>query len=141
MLVVDDDEIIDVPRVDDPVDNTREEAHMNNNALFIGWNRPTTGRERQSLEQFQDFSNWLTKQQSQKVISGFHQVLLNSHGGDLNGFFFIMGDTQNLMKLTSDETFRDHAARASVNMQNFGIIPAYTGQEMTQWFQRYAKFL
>lgn len=114
---------------------------MNSNVIFVGWNRPSPGRERQSLEQFQDFTNWLQKQQSQGTISGFHQVLLASHGGDLNGFVLITGESQNLEKLTHEETWKDHAARSSVNMSGFGIIPGFTGSEMQKWMQRYAKFL
>jgi hypothetical protein len=114
---------------------------MNNNALFIGWNRWTPGRERQSLEHFQEFLTYLGKQQQQGSITGYTPVVLAAHGGDLNGFVLVTGENGAISKLTREEAFLDHEARAGVNMTSLGVLPAYTGPEMQKWLQRVARFI
>lgn len=97
------------------------------------------GRERQAVEHFQEFLGWLGKQQQQGTIKSFTPVTLDPHGGDLNGFVLIEGDSNGLHKLTSDEGWLDHLTRGTLNMQGMGVIPAYTGSEMQSRMQRFLK--
>ena len=62
---------------------------MGTNVVFMGWDRPTPGREQMAVAHFQEFTQYLGGLQQAGTIQSFDTVLLNSHGGDLNGFALI----------------------------------------------------
>lgn len=59
---------------------------MDSNAIVFGWNRSIPGREPLSAEHFQEFVQYLTGLKEKGTIESFDTVILNPHGGDLNGF-------------------------------------------------------
>ena len=113
----------------------------NNNALFIGWNRSNPGREKASIESFQDFLNYLGKQQSAGMIQSFTPVFLEVHGGDLNGFVLIQGEPEGLIKLQGDDAFETHLVKGTVTMNGLGVLPAYTGKQLENRMQKFAKYV
>ena len=76
---------------------------MASNALFFGWNRSIPGRERISEQHFGEFVEYLTGLQQQGTIQSFDVTLLNPHGGDMNGFFLIRGESADLSAVMSSE--------------------------------------
>ncbi len=90
--------------------------------MFIGWNRPIPGREQMSAEHFGEMMGYLAGLQGSGSIHSFETVLLDPHGGDLNGFFLIRGDQQQLFALQSSEAWQVHTARADNHLAGLGVI-------------------
>jgi hypothetical protein len=114
---------------------------MSHNTLLIGWNRSIPGREKQALEHFQEFLGYLGKTQQAGTIASFTPVVLEPHGGDLNGFVLVQGETAGLRKMFDDEAYQEHVARAQVSMQGFGAVRGATGKEMEKRMARFTKYL
>jgi hypothetical protein len=100
---------------------------MGSNAIFFAWNRSLPGRERISGEHFQEFSQYLNGLQKKGEISSFEAVFLNPHGGDMNGFFLIRGDSSKLDTLVSTKEWETHMIRAVHHLQGAGAVRAQTG--------------
>jgi hypothetical protein len=103
---------------------------MASNLIMFGWNRPVPGREKLSGQHFGEFVNYLGALERNGVIQSFDTVFLDSHGGDLNGFFLIKGDTAKLDALLSSTEWITHATRASLHLAGFGVIRGVTGNEV-----------
>jgi hypothetical protein len=114
---------------------------MSHNTLMIGWNRAIPGREKQTLEHFQEFLGYLGKNQQQGNITSFTPVVLEAHGGDLNGFVLVQGETAGLRKMFDDEVYQDHVARAQAHMQGFGVVRGFTGKSMEKRLMNFAKYI
>ena len=100
---------------------------MGHNAVFFGWNRSIPGREQRSAEHFQDFVKYLGAQQQSDKIASFDAVFLDTHGGDMNGFFLIRGDSDQLSALVNSDDWATHMVRASMHLENSGSVRAFTG--------------
>jgi hypothetical protein len=105
---------------------------MSSNAVFVGWNRPIPGRERMSVEHFAAFVEYLTGLQLKGIIKSFEPVFLNPHGGDLNGFFLIRGDSNQLDALMSTQEWTAHITRAAIHFDRCGVIRALTGDPLKE---------
>jgi hypothetical protein len=55
-------------------------------------------------------------------------TLLDPHGGDLGGFFMVHGSHEQCGALTMDQEFRRAVIDASLIVDNFGVVPAATGE-------------
>lgn len=110
---------------------------MNTNVILFGWNRPIPGRERMSAEHFEEFSRYLTGLSETKAIERFEVVFLDSHGGDLNGFFLIHGSGDQLSAVYASDEWHDHNVKAGLHLQGFGAIGGATGdlvaKRMARW--------
>lgn len=109
------------------------------NAMFIGWNRPFPGREPGAIETFQGFMSYLRSQQEGRAIESFEPVLLAAHGGDLNGCVLIRGSEAQLDKLRAAEKFTEWVTRGVFNVQGFGVVSGWRGDELSGQMQLYAK--
>ena len=112
---------------------------MSSNVIFFGWNRPVPGRERMSAEHFQTFGEYLATQQRKGVIQSFEPVFLDPHGGDLNGFFLIRGESAKLDGLIATEEWTTHAIRALVHLDKAGVVRGAGGdlvqERMASWLK------
>jgi hypothetical protein len=102
---------------------------MGSNVILFGWNRPIPGREPLSAQHFQDFVQYLGAQQKQGTIQGFDVVFLDSHGGDLNGFFLIKGDPAKLDGLMESADWFKHMTRASLHLDGSGNVRGAIGEK------------
>jgi hypothetical protein len=57
-------------------------------------------------------------------------VFLDAHGGDLNGFFLLKGESGRLGTLTSTTDWITHITRASLHTEGVGVIHGVTGDEI-----------
>jgi len=114
---------------------------MANHALFLGWNRPTVGREQQALKLWEKSMEYYNKLQADGRIESFEPVLLASHGGDLNGFILIRGDREKLNAIRNEDTFLNFTVEADYCLGDFGIISAYIGEGLADIFTRWAKHI
>jgi hypothetical protein len=110
-----------------------------NHALFIGWNRPVTGRERNAVEILNGFTNYLKALETKKQIVNFEPMMLNVHGGDLNGFYIVRADRDDLNRLVTTEEWMNWTTQANYALQDFGVIEAYTGTELQNRMTRWAR--
>jgi hypothetical protein len=100
---------------------------MSSNVVFFGWNRPIPGREATSAELFQEFVQYLGGLQQAGTIESFDIVFLNSHGGDMNGFFLLKGDSGKLDALVSSDEWVKYMVRGDLHLQGPGTIRGVTG--------------
>jgi hypothetical protein len=114
---------------------------MGSNALFFGWNRPIPGREQISAQHFQEFVQYLGGLQKAGTIQSFDVVFLTAHGGDMNGFFLIRGDTARLNELTASTAWVTHITRAGLHLQGAGVVNAYTGDAAMELMKLWTSLL
>ena len=101
---------------------------MADRALFVGFGQPVRGREERAIEVFNEFVGMFGRMQSDGRIEGMDVTLLDPHGGDLGGFFMAYGSEAQCAALANDEEFRRAAIDASLIVENFGVVPAVTGE-------------
>ena len=105
--------------------------------LFIGWGEPVRGREADAIEAFNATMEYFGGLQADGTIESIEPVFLEQHGGDLNGFFFIRGDAEKLAGLRVDEGFEDVIIRASLVVNNIGVVGAATGARLERQMSTY----
>jgi hypothetical protein len=105
---------------------------MAGEALFIGWGEVVPGREKKSLQVFQEAVEYYGKLQQDGSIEGFDVFFLAPHGGDLTGFAILRGDRGKLAEIRFSEDFERLTARASAVVQSVGVLPAYSGDVLAQ---------
>jgi hypothetical protein len=107
---------------------------MTKAAMVIGWGQVVRGREQKALMVFNEAIQYYTRLQQQGEIESFEPVALAPHGGDLNGFLIVRGDSEKLGRLRHQEEFLRLNARAAQIVDNFGVIDAYIGEELQRQF-------
>jgi hypothetical protein len=112
---------------------------MGTNVVFIGWDRPTPGRERLAAAVFQEFQQYLGGLQQAGAIQSFESVFLTYHGGDLNGFTLIRGEFGKLDALLSSEEWETIITRAGVLMDGFGVLRGVTGELLMKRMESFLK--
>jgi hypothetical protein len=105
---------------------------MASNVILFGWNRSIPGREKVSGQHFREFVQYLGGLQQKGAIQGFETVFLDSHGGDLNGFFLIKGESAKLDALISTNEWITHITRASHHLNGSGVVRGVTGNEVME---------
>ena len=101
-------------------------------ALFVGWGNVVRGREQRGLEVFNEALQYYSDLQRQKEIESFEVVLLEQHGGDLNGFVLIRGDEDRLAKLRNDREFQRRILRAQLIVDNIGVVSGLIGNSINR---------
>jgi hypothetical protein len=116
---------------------------MADRALFVGFGQPVRGREERAVEVFNEFVAMLGRLQAEGRIEGMDVTLLDPHGGDLGGFFMVHGSGEQCAVLSMDEAFRRACLDASLIVENFGVVPAATGEgvgtEMAMYMEAVGK--
>jgi hypothetical protein len=109
------------------------------NVVVFAWNRSLPGREQMSGQHFQEFVAYLQAQKDQGAITSFDPVLLEPHGGSVNGFFLIQGEPDKLAALTSSPDWVQHQIRAMLHLDGAGtwrgVTGAGVGERMAMWMQ------
>lgn len=106
-------------------------------ALFIGWGVPVRGREEKSFQVFGEALQYFGRLQQEGAIDGFEPYTLELHGGDLDGFLLVHGDLDRLHTVRYSDEFTRLIARAGQVVEHFGVVTAFTGQELQQQFALY----
>ena len=112
-----------------------------NAGLMLGWTRAVPGHEAESQSKFGECLGYLTKLQTTGDIESFEPVVLAPHGGDLNGFILIRGDTQKLNQLRATEAWKQWVSWGSFHMSGFGATECLLGTAIQEAMQRSAKFI
>jgi hypothetical protein len=103
---------------------------MADHGLFIGWGAPVYGREEKGLGVFAESIEYYGTLQGEGRIESFEAVLLDPHGGDLEGFVLIRGTRQQMADLRGDDEFRRLVTRASLIIQSLGLVDAILGEQL-----------
>jgi hypothetical protein len=114
---------------------------MANRVLFLGWNRPIPGREKQAMDLFQKTTDLFNKWQRDERIERYEAIFLSSHGGDLNGFWLIYGNEAKLTELRQDKTFLENNIEAGFCLDRYGLVLGFTGEGLMDIFAPYAKLI
>lgn len=114
---------------------------MTDRALFVGFGVPVRGREERAVEVFGEFVEMFGRMKSDGRIEDMDVTLLDAHGGDLGGFFMVHGTEAQCAALTNDEEFRRAAIDANLVADNFGVVPASTGERVTREMGMYSEAL
>jgi len=101
---------------------------MPDRAVFIGFGQPVRGREERAVDVFNDFVGMFGRMAADGRIADMDVTLLDPHGGDLGGFFMVHGSAEQCSALMMDEEFRRACIDANLIVDNFGVVPAATGQ-------------
>ena len=104
--------------------------------LFVGWGEVVRGRESEAIEVFNETLAFYGRLQEEGTIESFEPVVLEPHGGDLNGFILIRGDAEKLASLRVSEEFTQFATRATLIVEKFGIV----GADLAERLQRQMEF-
>ena len=112
---------------------------MTDRALFVGFGTPVRGREERAIEVFGEFVGMFGRMESDGRIEGMDVALLDPHGGDLGGFFIVHGSEAQCAALADDEEFRRASIDASLIVDNFGVVPAVTGERVPREMAMYTQ--
>jgi hypothetical protein len=114
-------------------------------ALFIGFGPPRAGKEAAAIKNFEESVVYADGLKASGEIESVEYVLLNSHGGDLNGFFLLRGDPEKLGRLSMAPEFQRLTMRAGVCSEGIGVINALVDagvmRSMVAWKQAVADLI
>jgi hypothetical protein len=96
--------------------------------LFIGWGQVVRGREDRALDVFNETIELYTQMQSDGRIESFEVCLLDPHGGELGGFELLRGSEEQIDALRRSEDFERINTKASLVVDDLGIIGAALGE-------------
>jgi hypothetical protein len=108
------------------------EGDMGTNTVLFGWARSNPGREHLSASHFEEFVKYLNGRKEAKAIDDYEIVFLDAHGGDLGGFFLIKAESDKLDAFLSSGEWVMHMTRASMHLDNVGIIRGVTGVRVAE---------
>jgi hypothetical protein len=103
---------------------------MADSGLFIGFGAPARGRERQAVKVFTESFEYYSRLQQEGEIESFEPVILEPHGGELNGFFLLRGDKDKLARIRGSEEFERLTARGELIVEHLGIVGAFLGERL-----------
>jgi hypothetical protein len=114
---------------------------MAERALFVGFGTPVRGREERAVEVFNEFVGMFGRMTNEGRIERMDVTLLDPHGGDLGGFFMVHGTGEQCAALLNDEEFRRASIDAGLIVENFGVVPAVSGEAVGPLMQMYTEAL
>ena len=101
--------------------------------LFIGFGLVKSGKEQQALGVFMEAQQLNEKLKQRGDVESYETVLLELHGGDLGGFTLLRGTADKLNRLRyEDEEFQRLVSRASLVVDDFGVVGAAIGDRITK---------
>jgi hypothetical protein len=114
---------------------------MDRNVIFFAWNRAVPGREKISGQHFEEFVAYLGGKAQNGAIESFDVVFLDPHGGDMNGFFLIRGNSGSLDALTATAEWTEHMTRAALHLQGAGAIRGATADQAMKRMELWNKHI
>jgi hypothetical protein len=113
------------------------------NVIMFGWNRPLVGREHMSAQHFQEFSEFLRDAKQRGLLQSYEAVLLEHHGGKLNGFFLLFGEPAKLSELSGSPEWMRHQVRAGLHLDGASTLRGFVGaavlERMGEWVREIPK--
>jgi hypothetical protein len=73
---------------------------------------------------------YLGKLQTRGDIASFDAVFLDAHGGDLNGFFLLKGESAKLDAVIASTEWLTHITRAALHLDGAGVVRGVHGDNL-----------
>ena len=108
---------------------------MEKGALFVGWGSIIVGREKTAPRVLNDAMQYLQGLQKEGKSDSIDVILLEPHGGELEGFVLIKGNKDFLAKLRVEKEFIEIIVSVQLVHTKVGVVWAYSGAEMQTLFQ------
>jgi hypothetical protein len=112
---------------------------MTTHGLFFGWDRPLSGREHEAQEIFTQSMNYFNRLRQEGKIDSVEPVLLQRHGGNLNGFILVRGDMAKLAQIQDSVDFKELVLRVDHVVSRLGVIHASVGEGVTEQMRLWSK--
>jgi hypothetical protein len=107
---------------------------MSDTALFVGWGETHPGREAFARKHLAEFNEIMEEMKAKGEIESYETVLLDPHGGDLDGFTLVHAPPDKLVTLWMRDDLNRLAAKAKLDHAKFGVIWATTGEGVQKQF-------
>lgn len=101
---------------------------MADRVLFIGWDRPIPGREKQAAEMMGKSVQFYSKLQADGRIESFDTVVLDANGGVLNGFIILKGTSQQIADVRQDSAWNDLMTEGTYCTERVGAISGHLNE-------------
>ena len=85
-------------------------------------------RPSKSLRRLDRFELYLRELRHDRLIERHQLVLLDEKRGDLNGFVWLHGSSEQLSAVYSSAEWHKHVLQASLHLRGFGVISGSTGE-------------
>ncbi len=109
------------------------------NALFLGWDRPVSGKEAFALELFATTIKYLDRKKKDGFVESYEPVIVGAHGGELNGFWLIKGKPEKLAIMRGEDEFLRLITKANIALKGLGVVDAYVGDELARLMKIYGE--
>ena len=118
---------------------------METGALFVGWGSIISGREEAAARVLGEAMQYLERLKGEGTIADLEVVLLEPHGGDLEGFVLVKGEREAIARLRIDPEFVKTIVGVQLVHQKVGVVGAHTGAAMgsllRMWSEQEARLL
>jgi hypothetical protein len=101
---------------------------MADRMLFVGWGATIAGREERALEVFNESIGFYGRCQQEGRIEGFDVILLEPHGGGLQGYVELHGSADQLSALREAEDFQRLLTDASLIVAELGVVSGFANE-------------
>jgi len=101
---------------------------MADRMLFVGWGATIAGREERALEVFNESIAFYGRCQQEGRIESFDVILLEPHGGGLQGYVELHGSADRLSALRESEDFQRLLADASLIVDELGVVAGFANE-------------
>jgi len=108
---------------------------MAQGTLFVGWGSIVAGREKIASKVLGEAMGYLQGLKAAGTIESVDVVLLEPHGGELEGFVLIKGDRAKLAQLRVDDEFVKVIVGVQLVHSKVGVVGGYSGAEMQSLLQ------
>lgn len=105
--------------------------------LFIGWNRPLPGMQKDAWAYLAgDGMKQLAAWKKEGWYESSEMFALTPHGGDLNGFFILKGDRAKLDELRRTDAFERWSMSLAERFDGYGVVPGVTEEGLRKVMER-----
>ena len=110
---------------------------MADRMLFIGWGKTIAGREERALEVFNEAIGFYGRCQQEGRIESFDVILLEPHGGGLQGYAELHGSAGQLSALREAEDFQRLLADAALIIDELGVVAGFANEGIARQMEIY----
>jgi hypothetical protein len=103
---------------------------MTSGTLFVGFGSIIPGREKMASQVLGEAMHYLEGLRAEGAIASFDVVLLEPHGGELDGFVLVKGDKATLAQLRVSEAFVNVIVGVQLVHTRVGVVGAYSGSDL-----------
>jgi hypothetical protein len=110
---------------------------MADRMLFVGWGATIAGREERALDVFNAAIGFYGLCQQEGRIESFDVILLEPHGGGLQGYVELHGSAEQLSALREDQEFQRLLADATLIVSELGVVAGFANEGVASQVQIY----